>query len=184
MFRLNIILFSFLFAVIFSSCTNDIREVAAITANQKTPTQIGDSITLLYTDSARLKVVLKANRMLTYDRNVSEPFTVMPNGFFVTLFDENEKVSATLKGRVGRRYEYSKRMEALYEVVVVNTKGEKLETERLVWDENKKRIYTDAFVKITTDKEVITGKGLESNQDFSVYEIKEVTGNFQINDGL
>lgn len=120
--------------------------------------------------------------MLMFDKNVSEPYTVMPNGFFVTMFDEDEKTSATLKARFGVRFDISKRMEARHEVVVVNVKGEKLETERLVWDENSKRIYTDAFVKITTGKEVIMGKGLESNQDFSKYEIKEITGTIQLND--
>lgn len=181
----NLIIVLFFIAVsFFTSCTNDIKEVAAITASKKLPSQIGDSITLLYTDSAKLKLVLKANRMLVYDRNVVEPFTVMPKGFYVTLFDEEEKISATLKAKFGVRFDQSKRMEARYAVEVINIKGDKLETERLVWDEVTKRIYTDAFVKITTDKEVIMGKGLESNQDFTKYEIKEVTGNIQLNDGL
>lgn len=165
-----------------TSCTNDIKEVAALTRPSKSPSQIGDSVTLLYTDSAMLKIVLKANRMLMFDRNVSEPFTVMPKGFFVTMFDENEKISARLKGKFGVRFEQTKRMEARYNVEVINTKGEKLETERLVWDENTKRIYTNAFVKITTEKEVIMGKGLESNQDFSKYEIKEITGTIHLHD--
>ncbi|MCW3077967.1 MAG: hypothetical protein JWO32_2576 [Bacteroidetes bacterium] len=151
-----------------------------MTMPKRSPSQIGDSVTLLYTDSAKLKIVLKANRMLMYDRNVSEPFTVMPKGFFVTMFDEEEKTSATLKGKFGVRYDLSKRMEARYNVEVINTKGEKLETERLVWDEVTKRIYTDAFVKITTNKEIIMGKGLESNQDFSKYEMKEITGTIHL----
>lgn len=180
MIRVFIIALFFISGYIFISCTNDIKEVAAITMPKKIPSQVGDSITLLYTDSAKLKIVLKANRMLMYDRNVSEPFTVMPKGFFVTMFDEFEKTSATLKAKFGVRYDLSKRMEARYEVQVINVKGEKLETERLVWDENTKRIYTDAFVKITTNKEVIMGKGLESNQDFSKYEIKEITGTIQM----
>jgi hypothetical protein len=63
---------------------------------------------------------------------------------------------------------------------VVNKNGEKLETEKLVWDESRHRIYTDAFVKITTAKEVIMGKGMESNQDFTKCEIKQVTGQIQL----
>jgi len=74
----------------------------------------------------------------------------------------------------------SKRMEAKYAVEVVNKTGEKLETERLIWDEQNKRIYTDAFVKITTATEVIRGKGMESNQDFTKYQIKQVTGTIQL----
>jgi LPS export ABC transporter protein LptC len=152
----------------------------ALPKNKLSPSQVGDSVTMLYTDSAKLKIMLKANRMLIFNKNVSEPFTILPKGVFVTFFDEEEKVSATLKANYGVRYDVSKRMEAKYKVEVVNKNGEKLETEKLVWDENKKKIYTDAFVTITTAKEIIMGKGMESNQDFTRYEIKKVTGQFQL----
>jgi LPS export ABC transporter protein LptC len=164
----------------FASCTNDMKEVAAITARKRGPTRIGDSITMLVTDSAALKLMIKANRMLMFEKDVNEPYTVMPNGFFITMFDTEEKISATIKAKFGVRFERTKHMEARHAVEVVNVKGEKLETERLVWDEQRNRIYTDAFVKISTGKEVIMGKGLESNADFSKYEIKEITGTLQV----
>ncbi len=163
-----------------SSCTNDLRDVMALPKTQLSPNQVGDTVTMLYTDSAKLKIMVAANRMLVFTDNVSEPFTILPKGVFVTFFDENEKVSATLKANYGVRYENSKRMEVKYAVEVINAEGTKLETERLVWDENSKRIYTDAFVRITTATEIIMGKGMESNQDFSKYELKQVTGQIQL----
>lgn len=169
------------FVVAFFSCTNNMKDVMALPDNKLSPSQIGDSITMLYTDSAQLKIMLKANRMLMFDKNVTEPFTVMPKGVFVTFFDEDEKISATLKANYGVHYSQSKRMEARYAVEVVNKEGTKLETEKLVWDENTQRIYTDAPVKITTATEVITGQGMESNQDFTKYELKKVTGTFHLN---
>lgn len=165
-----------------ASCTNDMRDVMALPRNKLSPSQIGDSVTMLYTDSAKLKLMVKANRMLLFDKNVSEPFTILPKGVFVTFFDEEEQVSATLRANYGVRYDKSRRMEAKDAVELVNRRGEKLETEKLVWDENKGRIYTDAFVKITTDKQVIMGTGMESNQDFTKYEIKKVTGILQLNE--
>ena len=152
----------------------------ALPRNRLSPSQVGDSVTLLYTDSAMLKIMLKANRMLIFDKNVKEPLTILPKGLFVTFFDEEEKVSATLKANYGIRYDNTRRMEARYAVEVVNKKGEKLETEKLVWDEVGKRIFTDAFVTISTGKEVIMGQGMESNQDFTKYEIKKVTGQIQL----
>jgi LPS export ABC transporter protein LptC len=148
----------------------------ALPSNKLSPSQVGDSVTMLYTDSAQLKIVLTANRLLLFNKNVSEPFTVLPKGFFITFFNEEEKISTTLRANYGVRFDISKRMEAKYAVEVVNKKGEKLETERLIWDEGKKRIYTDAPIKITTPTQVITGKGLDSNEDFTKYEIREVTG--------
>ena len=170
----------FLLSLFFISCTNDLNQVMALPNNKKSPSQIGDSVTMLYTDSARLKIMLKANRMLIFDKNVKEPLTILPKGVFVTFFDDHEKVSTTLRANYGVRYDLSKRMEAKYAVEVVNKTGEKLETERLIWDEQNKRIYTDAFVKITTATEVIRGTGMESNQDFTKYQIKHVTGTIQI----
>jgi LPS export ABC transporter protein LptC len=169
-------------AVVFAlaSCTNDLNEVMSLPKSKLTPDQEGDSVTVLYTDSAKLRLMIKANRMLTFTKNVKEPFTVLPNGVFVTFFDEDERISATLKANYGVRFDLSRRMEARHAVEVVNKNGEKLETEKLVWDENRHMIYTDAFVKITTGKEVITGKGMESNEDFTKYEIKQVTGQFQL----
>ncbi len=180
---LNII--GFFSIIFFASCTNDIKDVLALPVNKKSPSQIGDSVTLIYTDSAQLKITLKANRMLVFTKNVKEPYTVLSKGLFVTFFDEEEKISSTLKANYGVRFDQSRRMEAKYAVEVVNKEGKKLETEKLIWDEANKRIYTDAFVKITTDKEIITGKGLESNQDFTKYHLKEVTGTIQLkNEGL
>lgn len=170
--------------VTITSCTNDLKDVMALPKNNLSPSQVGDSVTMLYTDSAMLKIMLKANRMLVFNKNVKEPLTILPKGVFVTFFDQEENVSATLKANYGLRYDLSKRMEAKYAVEVVNRNGEKLETEKLIWDENTKRIYTDAFVKITTGSEIIMGKGMESNQDFTKYEIKQVTGQIQLkNDG-
>jgi LPS export ABC transporter protein LptC len=176
-FNINLLVFVSLY---FLSCTNNMKEVMAMPSNKLSPSQIGDSVTLLYTDSASLKVMLKANRMLLFNKNVSEPFTILPKGFFITFFDQEEKISTTLKANYGIRYDLTKRMEAKYAVEVINKKGEKLETERLVWDEATKRIYTDADLKITTATQIIKGKGLNSNEDFTKYEIKEVTGTINI----
>ncbi len=152
----------------------------ALPGNKKSPSQVGDSVTLLFTDSAQLKIVLKANRMLIFTKNVTEPFTILPKGVFVTFFDSEEKISSTLKAEYGVRYDQSKKMEARYKVEVVNKNGQKLETEKLTWDENNKTIYTDAFVKITTADQIIMGKGLKSNQDFTKYNIQEVTGTIKL----
>ena len=157
------------------------KEVMILPKKELRPSQIGDSVTLLYSDSTQLKVVLKANRMLIFNKNVTEPYTLLPKGLFVTFFDDHEKVSATLKANYGIRYEIKKQMEAKYAVELINKDGTKLETEKLIWNEVTQRIYTDAFVKITNRKEIIMGTGMESNQDFTKYEIKHVTGQIQIN---
>lgn len=146
-----------------------------------TPTQQGKGITMLYTDSAKLKMIIKAPVTLTFEKDVKETFMVMPNGVTIDFYNDKEKSETTLKANYGIYYPDSKRMEVKYNVEVVNKNGDKLSTEHLIWDEAKKKITSDAFVKIATAKEIIMGKGLESNQDFTQYQIKEVTGTIQLN---
>jgi len=72
-------------------------------------------------------------------------------------------------------------MEAKNNVIVTNIKGEILNTEHLIWDQNKKIIYSDVFVKITTPTQILFGKGLESDERFENWKIKNPTGNIFIN---
>src|SRR5688572_11745391 len=103
---------SLLVFVSWSGCTNDMREVRALSRNKVEASEVGDSVVVLYSDSTQLKLMVKANKMLVYDKNVLEPFTVLPNGVYVTFFDEEEKVSATLKANYGIRFDKSMKMEA------------------------------------------------------------------------
>jgi LPS export ABC transporter protein LptC len=165
-----------------SSCETNRKEVMAMGEKKIMPSQTGKDITMLYTDSTYLKIRLEALQMIMYDKGTKEPMTIMPKGLFVSFFDDKGKQSTTLKANYGVRYETSRRMEAKYDVEVVNVTGEKLNTEHLVWDENTKQITSDVFVKITTAKEIIMGTGLRSNQDFTQYEILEISGIIKVED--
>ncbi len=152
----------------------------ALSVPKVSPTQQGKGITMIYSDSARLKMVMKAPQMLTYDKNVKEPFTLLPSGLTMDFYTNEEKLEATLSANYGIHYPQRKRMEVKYNVVVVNKNGETLNTEHLIWDEVTKKIHSDAFVKITTAKEIIMGNGFESNEDLTQYQIKDVTGTIQL----
>jgi LPS export ABC transporter protein LptC len=165
------------------SCQTNRNEVMSIGKNSITPQLSGKEVTMLYSDSTVLKIRLQAPQMQKFEKGVKEPMTIMPKGLFVTFFDPQQKVTTTLKADYGIRYERSQRMEVKYNVEVVNVNGEKLNTEHLTWDEQKQKIISNAFVKITTAKEIITGNGLESNQDFTQYEIKEITGTIRLEKG-
>jgi hypothetical protein len=52
-------------------------------------------------------------------------------------------------------------------VVAVNEKNERLETELLYWDQTKDLVYTDRFVRITSEDDVVMGIGLKSNSRFT-----------------
>lgn len=170
------------FSFVFGSCETNRDEIMALGKKTVMPALTGKDITMLYSDSTVLKMKLETPQMQQYEKDVKEPVTIMPKGLFVTFYDDNGKESMTLKADYGVLYKNSNRMEVKYNVEVVNADGAKLNTEHLIWNEQKKKITSDDFVKITTAKEIIMGKGLEANQDFSQYEIKEVTGTIRVED--
>lgn len=179
--------FLFLILVSFSSCKNDIAVVNSITSaiEQKKPVESGKNVEIIYSDSAIVRAKLNAPQL---DRFLGKkPYMEMPKGMKVVFYDEERKESSKLTANYGIGYDSGngmERMEATNNVVVINEKGEKLNTEHLIWDAVRKKIVTDKFVKITTKEEVIWGDGLEANQDFSEYVIKNVKGQISVKDSI
>ncbi|MBS1647046.1 MAG: LPS export ABC transporter periplasmic protein LptC [Bacteroidetes bacterium] len=161
----------------FFSCQNDAKEIERVTKKDTLfPTESGKEVEIFYTDSGQVKVRIKASVMNNYTYNVKEHYTEMPKGLYVEFYNDKGEVKTTLKANYGIKYTESKKIEVKYHVVVTNINHEVLNTEQLFWDENTHKIYTQEFVKITTKKEVLQGKGLEANEDFSEWEIQNPVG--------
>jgi LPS export ABC transporter protein LptC len=131
----------------------------------------------LYSDSARIKIKLNAPLQQQFENGDG----VYPKGIDLVFLDDNGKVSTTLRANYGK---YEKETDAYHvrgNVVVKNIiKNETLNTEELHWDKRKQQIHTDKFVKIRTAEEILTGTGLEANQDFSRYKILKPSGIFSV----
>ena len=173
-------LFSFFFFLI-ASCHTDIQTINQVTASDKThPEQTMKEAEILYSDSGKVKMKLTGPHLDTYSGD--KPYIEFPKGVNVLFYDDSMKVNSRLKADYGIRYEKEGKMEVKRNVEVINIKNEKLNTEDLIWEEAKDKIYTDAFVKITTKDEVMYGDGLESNQDFTKYKIKNIKGVISLQD--
>lgn len=185
---LSAILFRFILAVplasvlFFVGCENDIEKVKLVTDKKVMPIEQGVDIEFLYSDSAKLKARMLAKELNRYAEK--EPYIEMPKGIKMYFYDGNQKVNSTLTAKYAkvRQFPDNNIMEAKNDVVVVNEKNEKLNTEHLVWNQKEETIVSDAFVKITTKDEIIMGDGLESNQSFTKYKIKKIRGTINLKD--
>ena len=165
--------------LLFSSCQTDIQTINQVTSEKNLPSESMRDAEIIYSDSGKVEMKLTGAQL---DRYVDKQYIEFPKGMKILFYDDSMKVSSQVKADYGIRYEQEKKMEAKRNVEVVNVKGEKLNTEHLIWDEAKDSIYTKAFVKITTGDEVMYGDGLESNQDFTKYRIKNIKGMFNLKD--
>lgn len=172
------LLLFFLFIV--CSCETDIARVQQITHNKNLPQETAYNIDIIYSENAFLQARLKSPEM---DRYESEnPYIEFPIGLKITFFDNNKEQQSELTANYGVSFEKKEIMEAKENVVVINKKGEILNTEHLIWDKSKEKIISDEFVKITTPDEIIFGDGFESNQDFSQYKIFKIKGTINLHD--
>ncbi|CAN5652721.1 hypothetical protein BH11BAC1_BH11BAC1_01570 [soil metagenome] len=166
-------------AIIFTSCENDIEKVKLLSEHSVAPDESASVIRILYSDSAKVQVEILAKELNHYE--TENPYIEMPKGLTANFFDDSMHVKSKLTADYGIRYEREQKMEVRKNVVVVNEKGETLNTEHLIWDERTEKLKSDEFVKITTKGEIIMGTGFEANQDFSRYKIFNIKGTIPIN---
>ena len=170
----------FIIAMLFA-CKNKLSEVAAIDFSDTLPDISARNIEFTFSDSAKIQLRLSGPLMHSYEGD--EPYMVFPEGFLVEFFDSLLNITTTITADYGVHYREKKYMEARQNVVVTNFEtGERLDTEELVWDLKLKKIYSNKFVKITSEDGVLFGDGLEAEQDFSKRRIINPTGEIEVKD--
>lgn len=110
-----------------------------------------------------------------------DPYTEFPEGIKIVFFDSLMRPKSELTARYGISWDNRKVMEAKGDVVVKNfAKMAQLNTEHLTWDENKRKMFSEQVVKITTPEKIITGKSMESDEVFDNWVIRNVSGTFYV----
>jgi LPS export ABC transporter protein LptC len=161
------------------SCENNIETVNLITARDTFPLQSEQNATYVYNDSCKTKFKLSAPLIDTYGGK--DPYQECKKGMVLDFYDDSSSVNSHVSANYSIRHENSKIMEADGNVIVINKKGDKLNTEQLFWDAGKHIIYTKKYVQIKTATEIIYGDGLQSNEDFSNYTITNIRGSITLN---
>ncbi len=132
-----------------------------------------DNIETVYSDSAEVKIILKADKQIELQSGDRE----FPKGLLVEFYEDGH-VKTTLTSNFGRHYKSSNRYMVSGNVVITDSvEGKKMNTEELFWLPDEDRVYVekDKQVIVTTKDGVLHGKGLEANQNFSSYKILNPT---------
>jgi len=162
------------------SCKNKLEDINAIVITDTNPVSTTKNVEIIYSDSAKIQTVIKAPLLKNYGGK--NPYSEMPRGINAVFYDSNMRVKTHLTSKYAIKYDKKNVMEVMNDVVVINEKGEQLNTEHLIWDEKKRRIYNDVFVKITTADKVFYGDGLDADDSFLKWVIRKPRGKFFIKD--
>ena len=116
----------------------------------------------IYTDSGKIQLVLIAPLVEKYD-NADPPYIEFRSGIRVFFHDGNKEPVARVSAKYAKYTESKTLWELKDSVIAINEGNDMLETELLFWDQKKELIYTDRFVKITNEDQIVMGTGFESD---------------------
>ena len=169
------IAFSF-FLIVASGCNqSDIKEPLVYEG----PLRIGENVELFYTEDNQVKVKMIAALAYEFENGDNE----FPDGLYLEFYDESGKLESTLRANEAYYFKKEHLWRGRGKVEVKNLeKNEQLNTEELFWKPAEEKIYTEKFVTIRQQTDVIYGQGLEANQDMSDYIIKKPEGEFAVED--
>lgn len=162
----------------FFSCKPDLEAIQTVTQQVNTPLESAFDVRILYSTHGRVQTIMEAPQMDRY--HTAEPYLELPKGFVLIFFDSLMNETSRISANYAIQYEQKNLVEARNNVEVINEQNQKLNTEQLFWDRNRKLIYSDKFVKITTEDEILLGDGFESDERFEKWMIKKTRGTFNI----
>ena len=166
----------FFLIILLCSCSNDPEEVKGFIKTENLPIEKIEGAEMLQTENGILKVQIIAETIKRFQD--VQPQLVFSNGLEVVFYNDSGLVRSILKAENAEIDKTNNIMMASESVFLTSSDGKTLETEKLIWDENKNKIYTENKVIIRTSKELIEGEGFESNPDFSEYSISKIQGTF------
>ncbi len=164
--------------MIMPACKSDIETIGTITQVDEGPIESAFNIEIIHSDQAYVRMILNAPQMDRYENE--EKYLEMPQGLTVVFYDTLMQQTSSMSANYAISYEDSEIIEARDDVVVINELGERLNTEQLVWDQKKEIIYSEKFVKITTEDEITYGEGFRADERFDQWEIINPRGTFRV----
>jgi len=141
------------------------------------PDQVLSNATMVFTQDGVKRTVIKARTVAKW---TSKDLT-QAESLLVDFFDEQGEHTSHLVADSGWIKEKEQTLGVWGDVRVTTDEGVRLETRTLNWNSSTNKIITEDFVKITKDKDVMTGYGLEADQNLKNIKIKtqvkgEITG--------
>jgi LPS export ABC transporter protein LptC len=141
------------------------------------PQRIGENVELFYTENNQVKVKMIAALVYEFENGDRQ----FPEGIYLEFYDENGNLESTLRANEAYYFKKENQWRGRGKVEVKNIgKNEQLNTEELFWRPADEKIFTDKFVTIRQQTDVIYGQGLEAKQDMSDYVIKKPEGEFAV----
>lgn len=168
--------------LLFSSCGGKKKDMGeAITERDSLPMMETDGVVTYVSDSGVTRYKVDTEEWLVFDRK-KPSYWAFEKGVYLEQFDSLMNVDASIKADTAYYFDKQKLWKLIGHVDIKNRKGERFNTELLYWNQATEKVYSDRFIRIEQPDRIITGHGFDSNQQMTIYEIKNIEGIFYVDE--
>lgn len=164
---------------LFSCSGGTDRAESDIVASDSTAVMSTYGVTTLISDSGRISYKIEAEEWSIFNKR-KPPYWSFEKGLYLEKYDRNMNIEATVKCDTAYYFNEDKLWKLLGNIDIKNSKNEKFLTDTLYWDQGKEMIYSDAYIRIEQGDQITEGYGFSSNQNLSVWQIKNTKGIYAI----
>lgn len=163
-----------------SSCSDKTKNTASdIICSDSLAIMSTYDVSTTISDSGRISYKVVAAEWNIYDKR-KPPYWAFEKGVYLEKFDTLMNVEATVKCDTAYYYSETKLWKLIGNVNITNPQNERFLTDLMYWNQDKKVIYSDSYIKIEQNDQMTEGVGFSANQDLSVWKINNTKGIYTI----
>ncbi len=144
------------------------------------PGMVTRDVSMLVSDSGKIKYHAIAPIWYRYDLDKSNPYQYFPEGIVLNQIDLQKNIIGHIQADTAYNFENKDLWHLISNVKIFNVQGERFTTNDLYWDARNHTVYSDSFIHIERNYDILEGYGFTSNDAFSEYEIRQTTGIFEV----
>ena len=144
------------------------------------PGMVTHDVSMLVSDSGKIKYHATAPVWYRYDLDKKNPYQYFPDGLFLDQIDMQKNVVGHIQADTAYNFENTDLWHLINNVKIYNVQGERFTTNDLYWDARNHKVYSDSFIHIERNYDILEGYGFTSNDNFTEYEVRQTTGIFEV----
>lgn len=181
--RPHYVFLSLALVILLAGCSRSKEEEAyLLQLTEDDPVQEAYNVKFMLTEKAILQARLTAPHVIERDE-AGGRVSYFDKGLHLEFFTPEGAKESDLVSNNGIFRNKFGAAEVFGNVVVTTSDGKKMETEKLFWNREADSIYTDQFVKIRTQDQIIYGDSLESDTKFNNFRIYNIRGTIPVEGG-
>jgi len=153
--------------------------IHSLTKVDSLPSESAYNINMHFSDSGRLKAVLKSPELLKYSGKNAQ--MLFPQGIHVFFYDSLENLTTEIQSDYAISHQKERMMEVHKNVIITNHQDQTvLTTEKLFWDQNKRLIYNNVFTTIKENDRIMHGDSMRADENMDHLDLFQMRATIDI----